>query len=377
MAIVEQFYLLSHIFISLIGAILLLATWYNIRVRFNKILKEDEPQQRVDKGLAYLSAAVFIWVLSGTWGLLAIDGHIENSMLSHAVNSFFSTLNSFFLLLSLFFLDDSPGFIHKNTKNIKRLSIGILAMSALSILFFQLFGDSNNAIQYQFLPDLILSVFTSLLLIVSLYRVFTRRGFRLIAYISVVTVLVMMYSQLPEVFIIMHDTFASSLMKIIAKTSLISIFLVLATNWVIQLASTPKSSEMTLKVSDWSLIVLSVPSKGIYDQQIDFASKTTQFKNLLKFAIRRKLGDSNEQYMEVGNQGEIASQTYLTRIIENINTIVDKDEDDQLERKDLFTFVGQGKYRLRILPENIIIDKALLNEFANDSENSNYKSIVG
>ena len=137
MARVEQFYLLSHIFISLIGAILLLATWYNIRVRFNKILKEDELQQRVDKGLAYLSAAVFIWVFSGTWGLLAIDGRMENSMLSHAVNSFFSTLNSFFLLLSLFFLDDSPGFIHKNTKNIKLLSIGILILSALSILFFK------------------------------------------------------------------------------------------------------------------------------------------------------------------------------------------------------------------------------------------------
>ena len=158
--------------------------------------------------------------------------------------------------------------------------------------------------------------------------------------------------------------------------ALISIFLVLATNWVIQLASTPKSSEMTLTFSDWSLITLTVPSKEIYQVRVDFASKTTQFKNFLKFAVRRKYGNPQQQYMEVGNRGEIASQTYLTRIIDNINDIAQLDADQQLERKDVFTFVGQGQYRLRILPDNIEIDPTLLREFIAGQKESDYQEIT-
>lgn len=371
-----QFYLLSHIFISLIGSLLLWATWYHIRQRFKRLLNEDEPQQRIDKGLAYLGAAVFIWVLSGAWGWVAHENNWHHSMISHGVQSFFSTLNSFFLLLSLFFLDESPGFIHKNTKNVRLFSYGLVGLAALSVLFFQWFGNKDfNGFQVHFIPDFILSLFTSLLLVVSFYRVFTRRGFKVIAVISIATVVLMMYSQLPEIFPTLHNDFTNNLMKIIAKTSLISVFLVLATNWVIQLASTPKSSEMVLKISDWSLITISVPVKGIDKVAIDFASKTTQFKNLLKFAVRRKFGAGDQQYIEVGNRGEIASQTYLTRILDNINTIADLEEDQCLERKDLFTFVGQGKYRLRIVPENIKIDQTLLEEFLTNQEHEDYKAM--
>ena len=33
----------------------------------SKILEEDDTQKRVDKGLLYLSLAMFVWVLSGCW----------------------------------------------------------------------------------------------------------------------------------------------------------------------------------------------------------------------------------------------------------------------------------------------------------------------
>ena len=61
--------------------------------------------------------------------------------------------------------------------------------------------------------------------------------------------------------------------------------------------------------------------------------------------------------------GEIKSQTYLSRIIENINDILSLDSTQKLARKDIFTFIGEGKYRLRMLPQNIAIDAALLEEF--------------
>jgi hypothetical protein len=59
-----------------------------------------------------------------------------------------------------------------------------------------------------------------------------------------------------------------------------------------------------------------------------------------------------------------------------MNEILRLEEDQKLDRKDLFTFIGQGKYRLRIIPENIKIDETLLREFVNSTGNQEYKSIV-
>ena len=53
MTSVAQFHNLAHIFISFVGAILLLAIYSNIRKRFRQILEEDESQKRVDSGLLY------------------------------------------------------------------------------------------------------------------------------------------------------------------------------------------------------------------------------------------------------------------------------------------------------------------------------------
>jgi hypothetical protein len=131
---------------------------------------------------------------------------------------------------------------------------------------------------------------------------------------------------------------------------------------------------MEVYFTDWSLITLTVPSKNIHKKQIDFGSKTTQFKNLLRFSIRRKFGEGDEQYIEIGHGKEIDNQSYLSRIVNNINEIAQLSEDEKLERKDLFTFVGQGKYRLRILPSHINMESTLLEEFVKDKENDLYRS---
>jgi hypothetical protein len=108
---------------------------------------------------------------------------------------------------------------------------------------------------------------------------------------------------------------------------------------------------------------------------VDFGSKTTQYKNLLKFAIRRKHAEGSQQCLEIYAGGELKSQTYLTRIIDNINQILNLQELKKLERRDLFTFIGNGKYRLRVLSENITIDDTLLEEFIKAPENKGYSDL--
>ncbi|WP_275314695.1 hypothetical protein [Tenacibaculum bernardetii] len=364
MSDVTQFHNVSHIFISFIGAILLLAIYYNIRNRFKQVLEEGNTIKRVDKGLLYLSFGMLVWVVSGIWAYVAgYFSYTETTSYQIGVN-ILSTINNLFWLLALYYVHDAPKFIYQNEKNVKIIGIIIVAVASLTMLLSFFVGNEvYYGVKIAAIPDVLLTTFLCYLMGVSFFRTFMHRDLKLVAIISVVVISLLFLSQLYDVFVGLDNDFVNLMIRIIAKTSLVSVFLVLATSWVIQLAHTPKPNEIRIKFLDWSLIQLSVPSKGIYEEKIDFGSKTTQYKNLLNFAYRRKFSEATNQSIVVNSGGEIKSQTYLTRIVDNINSILQLEENDRLERKDLITFIGESKYRLRVLPEHIFIDEALLKEY--------------
>lgn len=378
MADVIRFHILAHILISFTGALLLLAIWYNISDRFKQILQEDNSPKRVDKGLLYLSLAIFVWVAAGCWAYIGNTSHFSQTLYFKTGNNLFSIINDLFLFLALRYADHAPQFIHKHKKNSVRIIVLIFILALLTCAIPLLSGEHNEVygVRISALPDLVLSGFLTFLLIVTFYRTFANRGLQIVAVISVIAIVFIFVSILPDAFPDLYDDFTKDLIKITAKTSFIAITLVLATSWVIQLANTPKPNEMTISFMDWSLIKITIPSKDIFGATLEFGSKTTQYINLLKFAIRRKHGNETAQSILIGLGGEINNQTYLSRIIDNMNEILKLEEDQKLDRKDLFTFIGQGKYRLRIIPENIKIDETLLREFINSPGNQEYKSIV-
>lgn len=369
------FHTLAHVSIAFIGAVLLLAIWYNIRKRFKARLEENEGQQRVDKGLMYLSLALFVWVGSGVWGYAATLWSFEQRTTYLLGISLLSTLNNLFILLALFYFSHAPQFIYNNEKNIGKIIALILFVTVITIGLSLGLDNNHPYLNIAGIPDLLLSSFLCYLLAYALYSTFLDRDLTIVALIAVLAILLTFVSQLPEVFLQLNNGFTNKLIQIIAKTSLIAIFLVLATSWVIELASKPRSSEMMLEFLDWSLIKLTIPSKGIYAQTVDFGSKTTQYKNLLKFAIRRKWGEGKEQCILVGAAGELKNQTYLSRIIENCNSILQLEQEEKLQRRDLFTFIGEGQYRLRMLSKHIVIESNLLEEFIKSPQNQHYKSI--
>jgi len=375
---VVRFHILALILISFTGALLLLAIWYNISHRFKQILQEDNSPKRVDKGLLYLSLALFVWVIAGCWAYLGNDSHFYQTTYYKTGNNLFSIANDLFLFLALCYADHAPQFIQKHKKNSTRIIILIVIIAVITCLIPALFTEYDEKYGFRIsgLPDLILSGFLTFLLIVTFYRTFANRGLKVVAVISVIAIVFIFISILPDTFPNLYSDLTKDLIKITAKTSFIAITLVLATSWVIQLANTPKPDEMMISFMDWSLIKITIPSKKVFGETIEFGSKTTQYVNLFKFAIRRKYGSEATQSILIGLGGEIKNQTYLSRIIENINEILSLEEDRKLDRKDLFTFIGQGKYRLRIIPENIKIDETLLREFVNSTINQEYKSIV-
>jgi len=369
-----HFHNLSTLFISLIGAVLLLAIYFNIRKRFKNVLEENQ-RQRVDKGLLNLGLSMLVWVIAGIWALAGSHFQFDDMFVYQIGVHLLSTLNNMFLLLALSYFFKAPSFITDNDKNLKLILGLIFVITGVTLLLSYFYPSLvSNGIKLIAIPDLLLSAFICFLLLTTLYRTFVYKDLKLVALISVIMVALMFVSQLPQVFENIDNAFNYSLIRIVAKTSLISLFLLLATTWVIDLANTPTLKEMKIKFVDWSLVTLSIPSKNI-DKSIDFGSKTTQYKNLFKLSIRRKFGLGDDQSILVNSSGEIKNQTYLTRIIDNINSILELEGEDQLDRRDLFTFLGESRYRLRILPEQIEIDKSLLQEFVKQAENKDYSEL--
>lgn len=378
MSEITSFYTLSHILISLIGATLLFIIYYNIRKRFQKLL-EEESQKRIDKGLFFLGCALLAWVASGAWAFISDSLGFYINTTGKATYTYMvglrllSIVNNLFFLLALFYFNHAPSFIYKNEKNVRSIFIIITAVTLATIaLSWGADNSPNTLINYFAIPDFLLSAFLTYLLAVSLYKTFANRGFNTVALIAVFILLMMQCSQVPDVFLSLDDQFFSALIKLVAKTSLIFLFLVLATSWVIQLANTPKITEMQLRMTEWAVVQLTIPSKEMNAVVIDFGSKTTQYKNLLKFAIRKKYGTAAEQSIVVGATGELKNQTYLSRIIDNINSILQSEDDQKLERKDLFTFLGEGRYRLRILAEHIHIHPQLQQDFIKSLDDDAY-----
>ncbi len=375
---VIRFYILAHIVISFTGALLLLAIWYNISDRFRQILQEDNSPRRLDKGLLYLSIAIFVWVIAGVWAYLGYRLDFFQTIAFRTTNNLFSIANDLFLFLALCYADHAPQFIHKHKRNTRRIVALIIILGVLTAVMPLALGENDlvSGVRLSALPDLGLSGFLTFLLIVTFYKTFSSRGLTIVAVISVIAIVFIFVSILPDAFPDLYDDFTKNLIKITAKTSFIAIALVLATSWVIQLATMPRPNEMMISFMDWSLIKITIPSKKVFNATIEFGSKTTQYTNLLKFAVRRKYGNEAAQSILIGAGGEINNQTYLSRIIDNMNEILQLEEAQKLDRKDLFTFIGQGKYRLRIVPDNIKIDETLLREFINTTENQQYKAIV-
>jgi len=373
----HQFYLITELLISLIGGFLLLSIWLVVQNKFQQKLTSEISVKRFDKGLLFISFSVFVWAISSLLILVFTKFNTSGWIILISQNMF-SILNSLFLILALYYFDNSPEYLYNNKKSTKRILVFFIGISLISLLIALFFGETINTygIRFNTIPDVLLSVILSWFLILSLYRTFYNRKMKSVAIIAVFSILVLFITQVPYVFNFEDYISIIELAKLISKTTLIFLFLVLGTSWVLELSQMPEATTMKINFVNWNVIEISIPSKNIINQTINFGNKTTQFNNLLKFAIRRKFASEENMCIEVYNGGEILSQTYLTRIIDNINAILSLEEGEKITRNDFFTFIGQAKYRLRFLPEFIEINDALLLEFTSNIDNGHYKDFI-
>ncbi len=354
-----------------------MAIWSEIQRQFKRKLATEVHIKRKDKGLLYLGLAISVWSFSAFLNIIYYHFDVDN-WLKIISQNMFSILNSLFLILALYYFDHSPNYIYNNKKSIKRIIIFFVVLSLLSLVLAFTLGDTLVAYGFRLntLPDLLLSAVLSWFLILTLFRTFRSKNLHHVAILSVLSVVLLFLAQLYLVFDLNDFDLYIDWIKILSKTTLIFLFLVLGTIWVIELAQLPEAKTMKIHFTTWNQLVLTIPAKNIINKEVSFGKKTTQFNNLLKFAIRRKYASEEHMCIEVYNGGEILNQTYLTRIIENINNILELKADDKLKRNDFFTFIGNAKYSLRFLPEHITINNALLQEFIANTPKGIYREIA-
>src|SRR4030095_9590499 len=108
----------------------------------------------------------------------------------------------------------------KHKRNRDRIIVIIFIIALVTCTLPLLLGNNNemHGVRISALPDLILSGFLTFLLIVTFYKTFATRGLKIVGVISVIVVVFIFVSVLPDAFPDLYDDFTKDLIKITGKT---------------------------------------------------------------------------------------------------------------------------------------------------------------
>ena len=85
-------------------------------IKLLDLLEENESEKRIDKGLLFLSLALFVWAISGCWVYINNGNSFFGTIGYTAVLNLFSVLNNIFLLFALSYFYYAPKFIYQNKR---------------------------------------------------------------------------------------------------------------------------------------------------------------------------------------------------------------------------------------------------------------------
>ena len=264
---------MSVCFFAFVG---LMAIWYHLG------------RKQKDHGQVWLALSVLCWSVSGLIELISINSNNSNLMYLNGGRSIFSLLNSLFILLSLPWFRHLPKLIQPIIKS-KYWSIIVglpFVFSLLPTMSILLSGKSSGFISEL---DVYYSILTLIFLGMVLFESFSKRRLEILAYLSVICILITFAAQLYKLTDMQINL---TLFSAIFKTCLIMIFFALALSWVKDLSEnirlSPSLFKLSLFKSENKLSISGV--NGDYNNS-DVILTDTYFKLLDKFVTRKIQGD--------------------------------------------------------------------------------------
>lgn len=305
----------------------LISIWYHIG------------RKQKDFGQVWLALSIFCWSLSGVVVVYFMSG--MNSAFDHDNLNYFkatelrmdgwlsilSLLNSLFILLALPWFKYLPKFIAPIIKsNYWPVIVGLPFLFSLLPTIRKIFLDIQGGLISEL--DVYYSVLTLLVLGIVLWESFMKRRLALLAYLSVICILITFAAQIYK--LTDHDV-NQILFSAIFKTSLIMIFFALALSWVKDLTEKISSSskDVFLKVfrikKNQRTYINKLSIKGINDGNeivIDLSHKNF---DLLSTFMSKKINDG-EGWLEIkpksdsrtGKQFDINDYNEIKRLISSI-----------------------------------------------------------
>ena len=275
----------------------LLSIWYHLG------------RKKGDAGQVYLALSILCWSISGAVELYYARGMTllteTQSLQLSGWRSILSLLNSLLILLSLPWFRYQPAWMAPLLKSkYWMLVVGLpFLFSLLPTLSKMMSGKALNFVSE---PDVYYAVMTLVILGNVLWESFTKRGLHLLAYLSIVFLLVTLSAQLYKV---TSDLTNLVLLSAIFKTLLIMIFFALALSWVKDLSEViqPDLAAMSLsltreKVAPGRFEHLAHLS-GVNGHAPREVRLSPTLYNLLLLFVETRIKDPGEGWLEIKPKG--------------------------------------------------------------------------
>lgn len=359
--VLNKLYASSIIAIGIFIGLILIAIWIRSKKANNNTSINEE--KLYDYGLLWLGCAILCWVLAGIWSVLYDIIVSEENVFYHGVRSFISTFNNAFFLLSLPYFDHGPEKLNI-IQNYKRWPLAVISFSILISTISIILILLKNPLEIYLIPEVIYSIFTILILGATLVITFYNRDFKLLIFFTCLSIGIMLFSQLPEVWPWLSIKLPMSgwifhFLRLVSKTTIMTILLALAMSWLETEAKRSTSREMSIHITgiekNKGVAIITIPPK-INKEHVNF--NQSPFEYLLKFLIRRITGEGlQSSWLNV--KKDLHDPANIRRIINEIDCKVKP----EILRTDLFENDFHGNYRIRIDSDNIEIDIEKLNEY--------------
>ena len=252
----------------------LMAIWYHLGKR------------QKDHGQVYLALSVLCWSCSG---LVDVFWASSNPLLADGARSIFSLLNSLLILMSLPWFRYLPDLLKPMIQSrYWAYIVGLpFLFSLLPTLSKIVLGKSNDVVSEL---DVYYAILTLLFLGFVLWESFARRRLRLLAWLSVICILITFIAQIYKM---TDQSINLTLFSAIFKTCLIMIFFALALSWVKDIAEqlTPSNGKLFLSFDQNITHKSSRKTAHLFGviphKSSEIELSYTQFELLHKFAQRR------------------------------------------------------------------------------------------
>ena len=359
---ISFFYGFWQLAVCLFAFLGLLAIWYHLG------------RKQKDYGQIWLALSILCWSATGGVELYFTTrdlSEVANSNLLEVWKSILSLLNSLFILIALSWFKYLPKILEKVIKSKTWIVIiGLPFVFSLLPTLSKLFTNNQHSIISEL--DVYYSTLTLILLGMVLWESFSQRRLKLLAYLSILCIMI---TFLAQVYKLTNSEVNQLLLSAIFKTCLIMIFFALALSWVKDISETLSviKNQLSLKIGKrklddgkWEHIAMVGGIFNIKNKETHISK--SNFALLEKFITQRKNG--SDGWLEIkpkndSRDGKIYDINDYNEVKRLIHTLLDglfgkglwsKDQHEKPLKEALFEISKNRDRKIRLSVANEMLE---------------------